>query len=367
MTQSKKIDFLDALEEGSEITASVSGWLLLKVAELTILNTQDPGEKRRRGLQFLKLQDELSMPWFSETSFPISGVAENYWAEERNWLSCHKDTFGEQQLLYGLTYRFLRVFACNHFSSPFFTNEGGKRIPDTEDFTYRNQHLFNKFLVHSSEYLDANSLGGINFSGMLKSTEYELHERDWKTIKSAAFLGMVGTASAAGGWIAGPAIGGAIGTAMGLSGAAATSSGLALLGLGALAKGGFGMAGGQTVVALASFLSGSFAAAKATSNELKQHRDRSILILPVVLTLGRILNEMGEERLISQLIHKRIKTRLKEFQTRRNKLDPSTKETKKYLDSMIDIYDQASEMSESYDWFSFGHDLFNDPWEEAAA
>ena len=51
--------------------------------------------------------------------------------------------------------------------------------------------------------------------------------------------------------VAAPAIGGAIGTYAGLSGAAATSHGLALLGGGSLAAGGLGMAGGTAVVTAA--------------------------------------------------------------------------------------------------------------------
>ena len=49
---------------------------------------------------------------------------------------------------------------------------------------------------------------------------------------------------------AAPAIGGAIGSTAGLTGAAATSHGLAVLGGGALATGGLGMAGGTAAVAL---------------------------------------------------------------------------------------------------------------------
>ncbi|HEY3821859.1 MAG TPA: DUF726 domain-containing protein [Polyangiaceae bacterium] len=63
------------------------------------------------------------------------------------------------------------------------------------------------------------------------------------TVGAAALLVITGGAAA-------PAIGGAIGsTFMGLSGAAATSAGLAALGGGAVAAGGFGMAGGTVVVA----------------------------------------------------------------------------------------------------------------------
>jgi len=49
-------------------------------------------------------------------------------------------------------------------------------------------------------------------------------------------------------FIAAPAIGGGIGSMLGLSGVVATNHGLALLGFGSLAAGGFGMAGGMTVV-----------------------------------------------------------------------------------------------------------------------
>ncbi len=51
-----------------------------------------------------------------------------------------------------------------------------------------------------------------------------------------------------GGWMFAPLIGGAIGTAAGLSGAAATAHGLAILGGGSLAIGGMGMAGGMWIV-----------------------------------------------------------------------------------------------------------------------
>ena len=80
--------------------------------------------------------------------------------------------------------------------------------------------------------------------------------RGWKVA-----LGILvgGAALAATGGLAAPALGGAIGTYfLGLSGAAATSAGLATLGGGALAAGGFGMAGGKAVVA------GLFGAAGAT-------------------------------------------------------------------------------------------------------
>lgn len=67
---------------------------------------------------------------------------------------------------------------------------------------------------------------------------------------------------------AAPAVGGAVGASFlggGLSGAAATSHGLALLGFGSLASGGFGMAGGTVVVAATGGLLGGSLGAVTTS------------------------------------------------------------------------------------------------------
>ncbi|UNN05164.1 hypothetical protein [Rhodococcus opacus] len=64
-----------------------------------------------------------------------------------------------------------------------------------------------------------------------------------------AVIGAAGLAAGVvtGGWAA-PVIGAAIGSAAGLTGAAATSAGLATLGGGAIAAGGFGIAGGTALV-----------------------------------------------------------------------------------------------------------------------
>ena len=66
-------------------------------------------------------------------------------------------------------------------------------------------------------------------------------------------IGAIGIATAvalgSAGWLAAPAIGTALGTSAGLTGAAATAHGLAVLGGGSLAAGGFGMAGGMWIVA----------------------------------------------------------------------------------------------------------------------
>lgn len=70
----------------------------------------------------------------------------------------------------------------------------------------------------------------------------------------------VGLGIATGG-LAAPAIGGAVGGAMGLTGAAATSAGLAALGGGSIAAGGFGVAGGTLIISTAGGLLGAGLAA----------------------------------------------------------------------------------------------------------
>lgn len=88
----------------------------------------------------------------------------------------------------------------------------------------------------------------------LKAAE-ESHSTFWK---KALVIGGGGVLALLAGVFAGPLIGGLVGTwVLGLSGAAAVSAGLALLGGGALAAGGFGMVGGTVVIA------GAFGAAGA--------------------------------------------------------------------------------------------------------
>lgn len=70
---------------------------------------------------------------------------------------------------------------------------------------------------------------------------------DWGRIAIWAIGAMVVLGT--GGWLAAPYLGAAIGAAAGLSGAAATAHGLAILGGGSLAIGGLGMAGGMWMVA----------------------------------------------------------------------------------------------------------------------
>ena len=77
----------------------------------------------------------------------------------------------------------------------------------------------------------------------------QFNARRFSTIAAASVAGVAVVGPLA--FVAAPAIGGALGAYSGLAGAAATSHGLALLGGGSVAAGGFGMAGGTAVVTAA--------------------------------------------------------------------------------------------------------------------
>ncbi len=90
----------------------------------------------------------------------------------------------------------------------------------------------------------------------------------WRWAKLAGGVIGGGALIAAGGWVAAPLIGGVLGWLGGLSGAAATSAGLAWMGGGSLAAGGFGMAGGQIAVAVAGGLGGAALGGSKTARRL---------------------------------------------------------------------------------------------------
>ncbi|MFW0796185.1 DUF726 domain-containing protein [Gordonia sp. CPCC 205515] len=112
----------------------------------------------------------------------------------------------------------------------------------------------------------------------------------------ASKIAMVGAAAAGvvatGGFMAAPAIGGAIGSLAGYSGAAAASYGLAFLGGGAVAAGGFGMVGGTYVVAAVGAALGSALGASVTNAYVSEDKSfhinkfRSGTGTPVVVARG---------------------------------------------------------------------------------
>jgi hypothetical protein len=101
----------------------------------------------------------------------------------------------------------------------------------------------------------ADDLEGFIWPSMAQRATERMGPREWWAVGGMAIVG-VATAG-----IAAPWIGGAIGGAMGLQGAAAGAAGLAAIGGGAVAGGGLGMAGGTAMIGALGGLGGSTLAA----------------------------------------------------------------------------------------------------------
>lgn len=93
--------------------------------------------------------------------------------------------------------------------------------------------------------------------------------------------------SVAGGLVAAPHIGAAIGAGMGLSGAAATAAGLATLGFGSVAAGGFGMAGGTLIVGFVTGAIGGASSLATAASRVKSNPELEALKLRISLGLMR--------------------------------------------------------------------------------
>jgi hypothetical protein len=114
-------------------------------------------------------------------------------------------------------------------------------------------HTLKPHVDHQEERI-ASMCQALGFSRHLLGQAQRAYEEALEAIPPSTFWYKVVIVAAAAivaaitGGVAAPAIGGALGAAMGLSGAAAVSAGLAALRGGAIAAGGFGMAGGTAVL-----------------------------------------------------------------------------------------------------------------------
>jgi pimeloyl-ACP methyl ester carboxylesterase len=119
--------------------------------------------------------------------------------------------------------------------------------------------------------------------------------------------GIVGT----GGLMAAPAIGGAVGSFLGYSGAVATNAGLAMLGGGSIAAGGLGMAGGTYVVAAAGAALGSALGASVTNAYVSQDKSFKIELFrpgvgtPVIVTRGFMNEKSNDWRAPIEMVEQR--------------------------------------------------------------
>lgn len=141
---------------------------------------------------------------------------------------------------------------CNHMATRGF---GAFRIPR---YCAEHRHDLPSF-TNAGHRIPTLS----DYQDILEFKSRNLARGSRMAVFAATAAGVVGTAGLA----AAPAIGGAVGTMVGgYSGAAATSYGLALLGGGSVAAGGFGMAGGALVVAaVGTTLGGALGASVTTA------------------------------------------------------------------------------------------------------
>lgn len=130
---------------------------------------------------------------------------------------------------------------------------------------------------------------------------FEYDERNLARIaKVATGIGLGAGVIATGGVLSAPAIGGAIGSMAGFSGAAASSYGLAMLGGGSIAAGGFGMVGGTYVVAAAGAALGGAMGSMVTNSYVGEDKSFKIAKFrngtgtPVIVVRG-FLTETARE------------------------------------------------------------------------
>lgn len=120
----------------------------------------------------------------------------------------------------------------------------------TSKLPYRNHPVRRSLLKAAADALPGMGRPDLeNIQDQFRKAQSSLARKQIKWGWVAALVGggiAIGVLTAG---LAAPVIGGVIGSAMGLSGAAATSAGLAALGGGSLAAGGLGMAGGTALIA----------------------------------------------------------------------------------------------------------------------
>jgi hypothetical protein len=154
-----------------------------------------------------------------------------------------------------------------------------------------------------------------------------------------ALVALASVAIGVTGGVAAPALGGIIGGMMGLSGAAATSAGLAFLGGGAIAAGGFGMAGGSIAVIGGGAILGGVGGWAASRRFFLQHKLVLSQLAKLEATL-RIITKNDPEN-INSVVLSQVKT-LKEL--RKEHSTPNLDESeKKSLKKTIEYYERSIE------------------------
>ena len=399
MKKRNQVNF-EMLESVSKTQQDIRKKLFLHCAKQAVRKTQGK-DKQRRQEQFDELKKSI-MPEFSDDSLALKRIEKQWRKEEIKWWKKQAGEYERTDIINSLSYRLLSVFFTNHIHCPFYIKNRKGRKPDCKDFQEENQKLFRKFLNQSitvgsfyerlsclarsilkkikktniHESCDSDP-GGLrewrpseikktNIPSSFGSAAHKLYGKDWDIAKGLVIGGAAGGVA---GVFLGPVIGGYIGKLAGLSGAAATSYGLALLGGGSLASGGLGMAGGSAFLGLGfGIANGVRHGAKGASiDELNMMQSQSLL--PALLATGRALFESGDGA-IPDLIHKTVSKRLKEQEQRLKKLeseyDANSEDEKKRenleksiqsAERSVKLYRRAKDMSLRYDWQS-GYDIW---------
>ncbi|PYE52002.1 hypothetical protein [Deinococcus yavapaiensis] len=157
-------------------------------------------------------------------------------------------------------------------------------------------------------------------------------------------------------WLAAPAIGAMVGSAMGLAGAAATSAGLAALGGGSLAVGGAGMAGGMWLVTGLGATAGAVmgAGANATTKMLVEMGAEAVRTEVIKAQVTFKVVTLGYERSLGKANEsiEAMKLRRKDLRRERTTLEqddiPDHKQSKEFkaIDDSITAFERGVDWME---------------------
>lgn len=381
LSQKSKINFT-VLEPITINQKDVSNWLLLYCAEKTVrkLNTENKKSKRKQLNDYKK----VIMPNF-KYSTDFKKISTQWWIDEIKWYQKQSKNFTHETLLNALLYRLQSVFFRNHSNCCFYKETKKGRKLDNKEFVFENQKLFRKFLNQSIKIISSKrefkpiidllpslkSVKKVDIPEKVFSATYKLLGKDWNIAKNVVVGASTGVVTSI---FLGPVIGGYIGNLTGFSGAAATSYGLAFLGAGSLASGGFGMIGGSVVLGLGFGITNGVRGGVKGASIDELHLGQAIKFLPLSLAIGRLQFENGDKK-IPKLIYKTVSKRLKEFEKRlkvlQKKYDKLTdsfddevqikniEKLVKTVKQSVKLYKTAKCMSLSYDWLS-GYDIYKE-------
>jgi hypothetical protein len=344
----------------------IANSLLILAAEETATSSGLLEAARRRHTQTMRLADQLGIEWKPEARPTLKSLVEGWWREEQPRL-VEPDTRPGATVEEDVAYRLLVLFGRNLIMCPFTQDrkrrfQGARTVADTGDFEEMVVRHFERFCLESGKVLAASprvvavvtALSNADLARTIRSARHKLTAKDW-AIAKGALVGL--TAGVGTSLVLGPVIGTYIGELAGLSGAAATSYGLALLGGGSVASGGFGMVGGTAVLG---FLFGSAKGAHEVSKQVGTDLlglAEALQKLPVMLAVGAILRGSVPGTIPLEIFNT-IADRGRQLEGREAEIAQSAapdSQRLKEIRATRRLYEGAREMAVTYRWFS-GYD-----------